>query len=143
MSSRANKRRRRACIDSPARHGRMGTGSQAKQLHGRDPLNSYIPTEVDTNWTQARPEDACIAYGPRWTDPAWALPDTEIPYAVLAGVRVNNNSRCTDARPASETPRPSSNRVQKEHRPVRHASDQMNRLSYGDLLQHGIMQERK
>lgn len=145
MSSRANRRARRAGLVPPARKALDCTPlSRSKVLHGRDSTNWVTPTEVDVQaFTQARPAGTKIAYG-WWTDPDWAMPDVEVPYITLAGVRVNNNSRCQDVRPASETPKPSSNRVQDYSRqPVLHASKQANRLSYGDMLQHGIMQEKE
>lgn len=144
MSNRANRRRRRAragmtCTRKAVDCTPIG---QAKGLHGRDSSNWVIPTEVNTTWTQARPAGTKIAFG-FWQDPPEWAPDQEVPYLVLAGVRVNNNSSCTDMRPASEDGKKPGNRVHDYSRiPVKHASDRMNRLSYGDLLQHGLMQER-
>lgn len=147
MSNRANRRARRAqrAGVAPARKAVDCTPiSQVKRLHGRDSTNWVTPTEVDlSTWTQARPAGTKIAFG-FWQDPPEWAPDQEVPYLMLAGVRVNNNSRCRDMRPASETPKKPGNRVQDYSRvPVPHASDQMNRLSYGDVIQHGIVQERK
>ncbi len=146
MSNRANRRRRLHHAGMTCAHKAVDCTpiGRTKHLHGRDSTNWVTPTQVDwSKWTQARPAGTKITFG-FWQDPPEWAPDQEVPYLMLAGVRVNNNSSCTDMRPASEDGKKPGNRVQDYSRiPVKHASDQMNRLSYGDVIQHGIVQERK